>query len=91
MELKEFVKTTIEQILEGVSEVKHNKNYKVGVQYCSTVHSIDFEVMLTTQKGKENGIAVYLPNIGVGTKTKSENVSLSKVTFQIPIIWELKT
>jgi hypothetical protein len=92
MELKEFVKMTIEQILNGVNDVNFQGEYKVGIN--ANNNFIEFEVMLTEQsnKEKEKSIGVFLPNIGLGAKIKDDikDLTLTKVSFKVPILWQYK-
>lgn len=103
MELKNFIKKTIEQISDGVLEASNvcgEKGVKVNplmrggeglsfTQLNDTASVIKFKVALCKCKDAsvQNGIGVFLANIGVGTSEK-ENQHLDTVTsieFSLPI------
>lgn len=95
MELKEFIKETLTQIVEGVKDAQEACG-KVGavvnpqiddVKDTLRQEKVSFEVLLSGVENNENkkGIGVWLPNVGVGVnKTeKQENSTHTKVSFEV--------
>lgn len=97
MELKEFVKTTMEQILEGVIEVKKHERYYIGVAADSSTQYVEFEVLIGLTEGKNNEtqIGVFLPKLNIGAGKKKEDFAgknnLTKISFKVPYIWSTHT
>ena len=53
------------------------------------VHIVEFDVALTVVEGKgtKGGIGVFVGPVGIGTQgqSSSENASVSRIKFQVPI------
>lgn len=98
MELRKFIKTTLEEIADGVSDAKlkfkelggevnpEGSGMKQGKQ---TVN-IEFEVSLadSTTSSKGGKIGVLLSIVSVEAAKENENAirSMTKVEFSVPVI-----
>ena len=102
MELKEFVKETLTQIVDGIKEAQEVCG-KIGAIVNPHIddandsirqEKVSFEVLLSGVENNENkkGIGVWLSSVGVGVNQsdKQENSTHTKVSFdvyvQFPII-----
>lgn len=58
------------------------------------VHSVEFDVAITVQEGKETkgGIGISIANIGLGAQGKSDanKGSVSRIKFSIPVAYPQK-
>lgn len=101
MDLKEFTKQTIVQIVEGAIEANatingHNAhvhiridNGEFGTSYPIT--NVDFDVAITATESEGSngggGIKVAeLLNIGGKIENRTENQTVSRIKFTIPIV-----
>lgn len=107
MLLKEFIKETLSQIIEGVKEAQEEcrkmgaiVNPRIDDAHDSIRHEkVSFEVLLSGVENNENkkGIGVWLSSVGVGVNQsdKQENSTHTKVSFdvyvQFPIVSNSKT
>ena len=102
MKLKEFVRETLVQILEGVKEAQATAkgmgaiiNPRLNVidsLECSSeilVRNVDFDVVVTEQKGIETkgGLGIFVGGLGVGTTGKSDEgkEAVNRIKFSVPI------
>jgi hypothetical protein len=87
MELKEFIKKTIEEIIEGVNGIENNTQIKI--KHSLETYTIGFEVLLTEASDTESksGIGVFLSSVGIGTnnRTNEQSTSFTKINFSVPI------
>ena len=101
MDLKEFTKQTLVQIVEGVKEANNiiannnahihvsNNRCDYGKQYPIT--NVDFDVAITaTETEGANGggglKVASLLSIGGGVESKSENQTVSRIKYTIPLV-----
>ena len=101
MDLKEFTKQALIQIVEGTKEADiklrelnahvhtHSENFSGTKHYKNT--DVEFDVAITTSEteGTNGGAGLKvasLMNIGGGVECKVENQTISRVKFTIPII-----
>lgn len=99
MELEEFVKESIVQILSGVKKAQectgelghsivnpHDIRYRVG-EY--PIHLVEFDVAIVAvnsdKKGGKAGIGVVGINAGGGIETTESTSTVSRLKFQIPV------
>lgn len=106
MKLQDFVSETLKQIINGVKEAQEgaekagaiispdshltyeNKKYL----FCSgrLVEHVEFDVAVTTSKGKETkgGLGIFVAGIGLGTQGKSDasSISVSRIKFSLPLV-----
>ena len=77
MELKEFVKATLEQIVEGVASAQESM--------------FDVGLTATDKRGSAEGIGVFLGSISLGKKNETgvEQVVITKVRFSVPLVLPL--
>ena len=98
MELKEFIKTTIAEISEGVAEAHKSISKDSGVlispqgdktRHGANKENLEFDIALTTSK--EGLISVAAGWMGIGAKTqgeKSEEI-VNRIKFSIPIGFQI--
>lgn len=109
MDLQEFVKQTLTQIIEGVTDAQkqvsekggeinphintsHEQLGKQGFLFSSEgpVQIVKFDVALTVGEGKgtKGGIGVFAGVVGLGSsgESSSENSSVSRVEFSVPLL-----
>jgi hypothetical protein len=91
MELKEFISSTLSDIIEGVADARNNinSNKAVIVPNAGRIYEVEFEVELSDLESKENGkgIGVAFANIGIGVKGSEceSGSSRTRIKFSIPI------
>ncbi|KAA6323019.1 hypothetical protein EZS27_027505 [termite gut metagenome] len=101
MELKEFVKETLIQIVDGVQEAQRGIkglnsviNPKIliergsrGEKYDSKTYTVDFEVVLTRgdAEGNNIGIGVLFGAITIGGKTKAATEKVSATSVRFSV------
>lgn len=106
MDLKEFTKQTLLQIVSGVNEanqeleklgasiptynVKNSKRYIETNDGCRDVVDLDFDVAVTASdiSGKEGGGGLKVASLNLGGKveSKTENQTISRVKFSLPLV-----
>jgi hypothetical protein len=87
MELDEFVRRTIEQVISGVGEAcKHAKANGAEISGDSLT-PIEFDVAVTTTEGSESkaNAGIKVAWIGIGGEGKSEvtSSSVSRIKFSV--------
>lgn len=64
---------------------------KGRVEPRSPIHSVEFDVAVTTTEGKgtKGGIGIFVGPVGLGSKGQSEssNTSMSRIKFSVPIVF----
>lgn len=101
MDLKEFTKQTLIQIVEGTKEADkqiaeygahihtQTNNGVYGISY--KVTDVEFDVAITTTESEEvNGgaglkVASFV-NIGGESESKTENQTISRIKYTLPLI-----
>lgn len=76
-------------------KIKHKRisfaTKETKIEARSPIHTIEFDVAITTTEGKETkgGIGVFVGPIGAGTQGKSDssNSSISRIKFSVPVIF----
>ena len=101
MELREFVTSTLVQILEGVGDAQDhlvksgrkgiiNPTWGGGEKLYDHVQSVSFDVAVTVSDkagGAANaGIKVMAIDIGAKGSIEAQNSNVSRVSFAIPIV-----
>ena len=99
MNLKDFVSSTISQIVEGVAEAINrtpdNVRSFVNPVQMHVSHSdakeIEFDVAVTVTSQVEGEgrakISVLGINIGGGVDSLLENQAISRISFKVPVAW----
>ena len=112
MDLKEFTKQTLVQIVEGIQEANNsfascgakvmNESPANPVRYVRdangnniNVIEVDFDVAITTTEsdgvnGSVGLKVVPLINIGGGTESKTENQTISRIKYTLPLVLSKK-
>ncbi len=112
MDLKEFTKETLLQIVQGVneanSELEHHNAYipnrtaktatRVFVEnerYEADAIEVDFDVAVTATEteGTKGGGGIKVAQIllgGIEASSNTENQSISRVKYKIPLVLEAK-
>lgn len=100
MQLKEFVSSSLSDILHGVSEaIENTKDTSgainpfrgdIGSNLEGLAQLVQFDVAVTVAndvtKGVEGGLKVAWVNIGGEISKEVENSSISRIQFSIPIV-----
>lgn len=81
MELKEFIKTTLTQIEEGVKEA-NTKGYKFGFEGEDIAFDVAVIVSSEDEKGGSLKIA-YILEAGGGKKNISSHQEISRIRFKV--------
>ena len=112
MDLKEFTKETLLQIVQGVNEANSeleqqnayipNRTVKTETRvfvdnerYQADVIEVDFDVAVTAteSEGTRGGGGIKVAQIihgGIEASSNSENQSISRVKYKIPLVLEAK-
>ncbi len=98
MELKEFIKTTLISIVDGVKEAQQGTGQQGAMiapimpnhlPYQQT-HDIHFDIALSenSEQGTKGGIGVFLSAVSLGAQGESSNKieSLSRISFDVPVM-----
>lgn len=100
MELREFIKETLIQIVQGVSDAQKvseggsaafapdtNGAWANVNDVSRAVHSVSFEVVLGMEEkeGKKSGIGVVLTSISAGTSKNAEIMNRSVTTISFAV------
>jgi hypothetical protein len=97
MELKEFIKRTLIDIVTGVEEANQEKDrFRLTSQrHHGTGESgqkVEFDVSVivndSSDKDIRGGIKVALVNIGGGSKESESNSNIQKIKFEVFILGE---
>lgn len=90
MDLAEFVQTTLEQIIRGVSEAQRvagETGARVNSPGDARVQPVEFDVVVTAREGSgsEAGLRVGLPGIGAGLGGNSDrsHAAENRVRFTV--------
>lgn len=89
MELDEFVRRTIEQVITGVSQAcKHAKENGAMIT-SNRLQPIEFDVAVTTTEGSESkksgGIAVWGLGLNAQGRNEMTNSSVSRIKFTVMV------
>lgn len=105
MELHEFVKETLVQIVRGITEAQQHEiiqsnNASVVPHGVSSSdlklanREIQFDIVITTQTGSsaKGGVGIFVGGLGVGTQGKLDsNDSLeNRVKFSVPVLFPMQ-
>ncbi len=95
MELKEFIKNVLNDIIEGVEEVRSSSIRDLRVQGDKDKSAIEFEVAVTvesTESASKGGKikVIELVQGGIETIKDQKNSSVSKIKFSVQIDSETK-
>ena len=100
MELREFVRETLSQIIMGITEAQqseliHNSKAAIvpvgqGIKDDDRMNQVvDFDVAVTAQSGTKTkgGLGIFVGPISVGTSGASDQnaSSLNRIRFSVPV------
>jgi len=89
MELDEFVRKTIEQVISGVAQARDHAITNNAHIANGLINPIEFDVAVTVTEGSETkaGAGITVAGIGIGGHGKTEltNSSVSRIKFSVPI------
>ncbi len=89
MELDEFVRKTIEQVISGVAHARYHAIANNAHLPGGLINSIEFDVAVTVTEGSETkaGAGITVAGIGIGGHGKTEltNTSVSRIKFSVPV------
>lgn len=109
MELQEFVRSALMQVVNGVRDAQNSADDRGGINpYIwqhgrdaaakqgilesndgRWIHLVEFDVAITAveTEGKKGGIGVVAGAVGLGARRESgsENTSLSRIRFSVPV------
>lgn len=101
MDIKDFVKSALLGIVEGVQEAIEEHGDRPGVIGAQTtlpevdVQSVDFDIAVTASEKTEGSagasITVIAAKLGADGKLASENISASRIKFKVPVLMPLDT
>lgn len=92
MELKDFIKRTLVDIVNGVEEANLEKNrFRLTSQIHHTTgesgQKVEFDVSVIVNESSDTdikgGIKVALVNLGGGVKESQSNQNLQKIKFEV--------
>lgn len=101
MELKEFISSSLTQIMEAVQEAQVNWGQSSGKgainpAWDSTerlrdhTQNVEFDIAVTTEQTKsgkgEAGIKVFSASVGAKGEVASGHSSVSRIKFAVPIV-----
>lgn len=97
MDLKDFVRESITQIMDGVQEAIDERGSKYGVinPAWNTAHQaiaspVEFDIAVTAvdknEKGVNAGLKIWSVEFGGKGNISAENSTVSRIKFSIPII-----
>ena len=105
MELHEFVRETLVQIINGIVEAQNNETilknnasivpYGVSSSDLKLAHrEIEFNVVITaqTESSTKAGIDIFVGGLGLGTQGKlgANDTNENRVKFSIPILFPMQ-
>lgn len=91
MELSQFVRESLSQIIKGVGEARQSQNPDSGVinpkppDRVSAVVHVRFDVSIVTTDTKEGGGKLSVVAANMAGKISSENTSTSRIQFVVPV------
>jgi hypothetical protein len=72
-------------------EVRRHSTGETKVESRSPIHTVEFDVAVTTTEGKgtKGGIGVFVGPVGIGSQgqRESSNTSVSRIKFSVPVIF----
>ena len=109
MDLKEFTKQTLVQIVEGTQEANEELKDLDAYITCEkmfnsngpslsakglNVITVDFDVAITATETEGinggAGLKVAMLNLGGGTESKTENQTISRIKYSLPLVLKKK-
>jgi len=95
MDIKEFVKETLRQIVEGVREVQSEVADKSQIAPISNRREkVEFDIAVTVEeektKDKKAGLSVYCLKAGAGGQTSASTSTMHRIKFSVDIDFESK-
>lgn len=100
MDLKQFVKETLTQIIQGVSEAQGEASLSGGRvnpsfsgpgtdQHGCLIGFVEFDVAVSVSEGtgSKAGIGIFVGEVGLGAKGESTSASgsMSRIKFKVPV------
>ncbi|MFM7023597.1 MAG: hypothetical protein ACKOXB_11535 [Flavobacteriales bacterium] len=95
MELKDFIKHTLLDVVNGVEEANIEKNRFQLVSHRNhgtgeSGQKVEFDISIVVNESTENnfkgGIKVALANLGAGKKESETNQNVHKIKFEVFIL-----
>ena len=105
MELHNFIKETLVQIVRGIVESQEDKiiqqNKASIVPYGvssmdlkSANREIEFDIVITTQSGSstKGGLGIFVGGIGIGAQGKldAKDLNENRVKFSVPVLFPMQ-
>ena len=95
MDIKEFVKETLRQIVEGVREVQSEVEGKSQIAPLEDKHEkVEFDMAVTVDEeessDKGGGLSVYYLKAGVGKQTSASTSTVHRIKFSVGVDFESK-
>jgi len=101
MELKDFIKGTLTEIIEAVTEVQaavkpsgaminpreYGRDVRTTTNDGASIYQIDFDIAVTVSdtSGAKGGIGVFVAGIGLGTKGETAESNVSQNRIKFQI------
>jgi len=95
MDIKEFVKETLRQIVEGVREVQSEVADKSQIAPIGNRREkVEFDIAVTVEeektKDKKAGLSVYCLKAGAGGQTSASTSTVHRIKFSVDVDFESK-
>ena len=95
MDIKEFVKESLRQIVEGVREVQSEVADKSQIAPIGNRREkVEFDVAVTVEeektKDRKAGLSVYCIKAGAGGQTSASTSTVHRIKFSVDIDFESK-
>jgi len=95
MDIKEFVKETLRQIVEGVKEIQGEVATKAQIAPIGNQsEKVEFDIAVTVEeektKDKKAGLSVYCIKAGAGGQTSASTSTVHRIKFSVGIDFESK-
>jgi hypothetical protein len=93
MDIKEFIKETLRQIVEGVKEVQSEVANKSKIAPIGNEREkVEFDIAVTVEeektKDKKAGLSVYCIKAGAGGQTSASTSTEHRIKFSVGIDFE---
>jgi hypothetical protein len=95
MDIKLFVKETLQQIVEGVKEIQSEVATKAQIAPIGNQREkVEFDIAVTVEeektKDKRAGLSVYCIKAGAGGQTSASTSTVHRIKFSVGIDFESK-
>lgn len=89
MLLRQFVKETLLEIMNGVQDACDQKTGNGQIVRTGAVKFVEFDVAVTESESvtseKQGGVSIWKANIGGKSGNESSNVAVSRIKFAVPV------